>query len=103
MRATTLQIVRTSRHPADSRPDDREARALTLISRRRERQMSRSRCNAPPAIGREEQKHAPPSGAANKDSADDGECLTPDFGRHADMRESESPVVAGNGGGHGIE
>ena len=56
-----------------------------------------------PAIGTEEQKHAPPSRAANKDSADDRECLTPDFGRHADMREPESRMVAGNGGGRGIE
>ena len=98
-----MQVVRTSRHRADSQPDDREALALTLRGRRRERQMSRTRCNALPAIGREEQKHAPPGGAANKDSADDGECLTPGFGRHADMRESESRVVAGDRGGHGIE
>ena len=65
--------------------------------------MSRSRCNALPGIGREEQKHAPPGRAANKNGADDGECLTPGFGRHADMRESERRVVAGDGGGHGIE
>ena len=98
-----MPIARTSRHRADSQPDDREALALTLRSRRRERQTSRSRCNALPDIGREEQKHASPGGAADKDSADDGECLTPGFGRHADMRESESRVVAGDGGGHGIE
>ena len=67
-----LQIVRTSRHHADSQPDDRAALTLTLGSRRRERQMSRTRCNALPTIGREEQKHAPPSGAANKDGAYDG-------------------------------
>ena len=72
MRAATLQIVRTSRHRADSQPDDREALALTLRGRRRERQMSRTRCNALPTIGWEEQKHAPPSGAANKDGAYDG-------------------------------
>ena len=103
MRAETLQIVRPSRHRADSQPDDREALALTLRSRRRERQTSRSRSNALPDIGREEQKHAPPSRAANKNGADDGECLTPDFGRHADMREPESRVIAGYGGRHGIE
>ena len=103
MRTATLQIVRASRHRADSQPDDREALALTLRSRRRERQMSRTLCNALPAIGREEQKHAPPSGAANKDSADDGECLTPGFGRHADMRESVGRMAAGYGGAHGVE
>ena len=65
--------------------------------------MSRARCNALPDIGREEQKHARPGRAADKDSADDGECLTPAFGRHADMRESESRMVAGDGGRHGIE
>src|SRR5579863_1536521 len=103
MRAATLHIVRTSRHRADNQPDDREALALTLRSRRRERQMSRSRCNSLSDLGREEQKHAAPSGAANKDSVGDSECLAPDFGRHADMRESESRMVAGDRGGHDIE
>jgi hypothetical protein len=103
MRAATLQIVRTSRHRADSQRDDREALALNLRSRRRERQMSRTLCNALPAIGREEQKHAPPGGAANKDSADDGECLAPRFGRHTDLRESECRMVPGDCSRHGVE
>ena len=65
--------------------------------------MSRSRCNALPDVGREEHKHAPPGRAANKNSADHGEDLAPSFGRDADMRESESRMVAGDTGGHGVE
>ena len=65
--------------------------------------MSRTRCNALPGLGREEQKHAPPSGAANKNSADDGECLAPRFGRHTDLREPERRMVPGDCSRHGVE
>src|SRR5260370_41526435 len=99
MRAATLQVTRTSRHRADSQPHDDEVQALALLGRRRERKISRSRCNALPDIGRDEQKHAPPCRAANKNSADHGEHLTPGFGRDADMREPDSPMVAGDTGG----
>ena len=97
-------LRRTTARQADPATERRRDACSSVPGRARQRhRLSPTVANASPENRRDEQRHARPGRPADQQRADPGEHLAPKKGWHADLRETQNSVIAGDPRRDGIE